>query len=56
MGEFMFGFAVVMAISVIVDWITLLILKKNMNFMSTVVIAFAIYFMWIVIAAGGILR
>ena len=56
MGVFMFRFAMVMAMSVIVDWITLLILKKNMNFMSTVVTAFAAYFMWIVIATGGILR
>ena len=56
MGVFMFGFSIVIAISVIVDWVTLLIIKKNMNFMSTVVIAFAIYFMWIVIATGGIIR
>ena len=56
MGVYAFNLAVVLAMTVIVDWLTLLILKKNMNFMSNVITAFAIYFMWIVIATGGIIR
>ena len=46
----------ILSISVLVDWITLLMNKKNMNFMSTVVIATAIYYWWWIIATGGIIR
>ena len=56
MGGFLFGFAVVIAISVLVDWITLLATKKNMNCINSILLAFIIYFLWIVIATGGIVR
>lgn len=56
MGVYAFNLAVVIAISVLVDWITLLVTKKNMNFINSVLLAFSIYFLWIVIAIGGIIR
>lgn len=56
MGNYLFVLAIVIAISVIVDWISLLALKKSMNSISSLLIAFCIYFMWVVIATGGIIR
>lgn len=56
MSIFLFQLAIVMAISVLVDWVSLLALKKNINFLSSVLIAFSIYFMWALIATGGIIR
>ena len=44
MSIFLFQLSIVMAISVLVDWV------------SSVLIAFSIYFMWALIATGGIIR
>ena len=42
------------ALSVIVDWITQLIAKKNLNFLSSVLIAVCLVYLWFIIATGGI--
>ena len=46
--------AVTIAISGVVDWITLLISKKNLNFLSSVSLALCIFYLWFIIATGGI--
>ena len=46
----------VMAIAVLVEWVTHLITKKDYGFLSYLTIAIAIYYMWGVIATGGILQ
>ena len=46
--------AVTIAISGVVDWITLLISKKNLNFLSSVLLALCIVYLWFIIATGGI--
>ena len=52
----MFVCANVLAITVLVEWITQLITKKDYGFLSYLTIAIAIYYMWAVIATGGIIR
>ena len=52
----MFVCANVLAIAVLVEWITQLITKKDYGFLSYLIIAIAIYYMWAVIATGGILQ
>ena len=52
----MFVCANVMAIAILVEWITQLITKKDYGFLSYLTIAIAIYYMWGVIATGGILQ
>ena len=56
MSIFLFELAIVIAISVLVDWVSLLALKKSMNTISSILIAFCIYFIWMVMATGGIIR
>ena len=46
----------ILAISVLVDWITILIIKKNINFMSTILIAICIFYFYCMFTTGGILR
>lgn len=46
----------VLAITVLVEWVTQLITKKDYGFLSYLIIAIAIYYMWAVIATGGILQ
>ena len=46
----------IMAISIIVDWITQLFTEKDYGCLSYLTIAIAIYYMWGVIATGGILQ
>ena len=46
--------AITVALSVIVDWITQLIAKKNLNFLSSVLIAVCLVYLWFIIATGGI--
>ena len=52
----MFTLANLMCIAVLVEWVTQLITKKDYGFLSYLIIAIAIYYMWAVIATGGILR
>ena len=52
----MFVCANVLAITVLVEWITQLITKKDYGLLSYLTIAIAIYYMWGVIATGGILQ
>ena len=52
----MFVCANVLAITVLVEWITQLITKKDYGFLSYLTIAISIYYMWGVIATGGIIR
>ena len=52
----MFVCANVLTIAVLVEWITQLITKKDYGFLSYLTIVIAIYYMWGVIATGGILR
>ena len=49
-------FGDILAISVIVDWITQLIAKRTMTITSSLLIATALYYMWVIIATGGIIR
>lgn len=46
---------VVMSISILVDWTTQIIGNRNISIISATIVALAIYFMWWVIATGGIL-
>ena len=46
----------VLAISVLVDWITFLITKKQLHFSTLLATSVAIYYMWWIIATGGIIR
>ena len=46
--------AITVALSVIVDWMTQLIAKKNLNFLSSVLIAVCLVYLWFIIATGGI--
>ena len=52
----MFICANVMAIAVLVEWITQLITKKDYGFLCYLAVAISIYYMWAVIATGGIVR
>ena len=52
----MFMCANTLAITVLVDWVTLLITKRDYGFLCYLTIAIAIYYMWVVIATGGILQ
>ena len=52
----MFTLANLMCIAVLVEWVTQLITKKDYGFLSYLIIAIAIYYMWAVIATGGILQ
>ena len=52
----MFVCANVLAITVVVEWITQLITKKDYGFLSYFIIPISIYSMWAVIAKGGILQ
>ena len=52
----MFVCANVLAITILVEWITQLIAKKDYGFLSYLTIAICIYYMWAVIATGGILQ
>ena len=51
-----FTCANIMCIAILVEWITQLITKKDYGFLSYLIIAIAIYYMWAVIATGGILQ
>ena len=46
----------VLAIAVLVEWITQLITKKDYGFLCYLAVAISIYYMWAVIATGGIVR
>lgn len=46
----------ILAMSVIIDWITQLIAKRSLAFSSSVTVACAVHFMWVIIATGGIIR
>ena len=46
----------VLAITVLVEWITQLITKKDYGFLCYLAVALSIYYMWAVIATGGIVR
>ena len=52
----MFTLANLMCIAVLVEWVTQLITKKDYGFLSYLIIAISIYYMWTVIATGGILQ
>ena len=52
----MFTLANLMCIAVLVEWVTQLITKKDYGFLSYLIIAISIYYMWAVIATGGIVR
>ena len=52
----MFRLANLMCIRVLVEWVTQLITRKDYGFLSYLIIAIAIYYMWAVIATGGILQ
>ena len=52
----MFTLANLMCIAVLVEWVTQLITKKDYGFLSYLIIAISIYYMWAVIATGGILQ
>ena len=52
----MFTLANIMCIAILVEWITQLITKKDYGFLSYLIIAISIYYMWAVIATGGILQ
>ena len=52
----MFICANVLAITVLVEWVTQLITNKDYGFLGYLIIAIAIYYMWAVIATGGILQ
>ena len=52
----LFVCANVLAITILVEWITQLITTKDYGFLSYLTIAIAIYYMWGVIATGGILQ
>ena len=52
----MFVCANVLAIAVLVEWITQLITKKDYGFCCYLAVAISIYYMWAVIATGGIVR
>ena len=52
----MFVCANILCITVLVEWITQLITKKDYGFLCYLIIAIAIYYMWAVIATGGILQ
>ena len=51
-----FTCANIMCIAILVEWITQLITKKDYGFLSYLIIAISIYYMWAVIATGGILQ
>ena len=51
-----FTCANIMCIAILVEWITQLITKKDYGFLSYLTIAISIYYMWAVIATGGILQ
>ena len=51
-----FTCANIMCIAILVEWVTQLITKKDYGFLSYLIIAIAIYYMWAVIATGGILQ
>ena len=46
----------VLAITVLVEWITQLITKKDYGFCCYLAVAISIYYIWAVIATGGIVR
>lgn len=51
-----FTCANIMCIAIIVEWITQLITKKDYGFCCYLAVAISIYYMWAVIATGGIVR
>ena len=51
-----FTCANIMCIAILVEWVTQLITKKDYGFLSYLIIAISIYYMWAVIATGGILQ
>ena len=52
----MFTLANIMCIAILVEWITQLITKKDYGFFCYLAVALSIYYMWAVIATGGIVR
>lgn len=52
----LFVCANVLAITVLVEWVTQLITKQDYGFLSYLIVSIAIYYMWAVIATGGILQ
>ena len=46
----------IMAISIIVDWITQLFTEKDYGCLSYLIISIALYYIWWIIATGGIIR
>ena len=52
----MFVCANILCIAVLVEWITQLIAKKDYGFLCYLTVAISIYYMWAVIATGGIIR
>lgn len=52
----LFTCANIMCIAVLVEWVTLLITKKDYGFFCYLAVALSIYYLWAVIATGGILQ
>ena len=52
----LFTCANIMCIAVLVEWVTQLITKKDYGLFCYLAVAVAIYYMWMVIATGGIVR
>ena len=52
----LFVCANILCIAVLVEWITQLIAKKDYGFLCYLTVAISIYYMWAVIATGGILQ
>ena len=52
----LFTLANLMCIVVLVEWVTQLITKKDYGFLCYLAVAISIYYMWAVIATGGIIR
>ena len=46
----------IMCIAVLVEWVTQLITKKDYGFLCYITVAISIYYMWSVLATGGIIR
>lgn len=52
----LFTCANIMSIAILVEWVTQLITKKDYGFFCYLAVALSIYYMWAVIATGGIVR
>ena len=52
----MFVCANILCIAVLVEWVTQLITKKDYGALCYLTVAISIYYMWSVIATGGIIR